>query len=98
VLATVPRGNPDGLAVDETGCVWVALGGGGAIARFTPTGALDAVLEVPSPFVASLCFGGADRHDLYVATMGNTDDPSRGGTLFRTRVDIPGLVASPARV
>ena len=98
VLAAVPLGNPDGLAVDETGCVWVALGGGGAIARFTPAGALDAVLEVPSPFVASLCFGGADRRDLYVATMGNAEDASRGGTLFRTRADVPGLVSPPARV
>ncbi len=30
--------------------------------------------------------------------MGNTEDATRGGTLFRTRVDVLGLVASPARV
>src|SRR5438132_12942919 len=34
VFARVPRGNPDGLAVDEAGGVWVALGSGGGIARF----------------------------------------------------------------
>ncbi len=97
-FARVPRGNPDGLAVDETGGVWVALGAGGGIARFTSGGALDHVLPVPAPFVASLCFGGVDRRDLYVTTSGNSEDPERRGTIFRTRVDLPGLVAAPARV
>jgi len=36
----MPKGNPDGLAVDETGGVWVALGSGGGIVRFTPQGHL----------------------------------------------------------
>ena len=98
VFARLPRGNPDGLAVDETGGVWVALGAGGGIARFTPGGKLDHVLAVPAPFVASLCFGGADRRDLYVTTSGNTEHPERRGTIFRTRADVPGLVAPLARV
>ncbi len=98
IFATLPRGNPDGLAVDEAGCVWVACGSAGGIGRFTPVGVLDAFVPVPAPFVASLCFGGADRRDVFVATMGNAEDESRGGTLFRGRVDVPGLVAAPARV
>ncbi len=98
VFARLPRGNPDGLAVDETGGVWVALGAGGGIARFTPGGKLDHVLAVPAPFVASLCFGGADRRDLYVTTSGNTEHPERRGTIFRTRADVPGLVAPLARI
>jgi sugar lactone lactonase YvrE len=55
-------------------------------------------VPVPAPFVASVCFGGPDRRDVFVATMGNTEDESRGGTLFRSRVDVPGLVAAVARV
>jgi gluconolactonase len=98
VFATVPHGNPDGLAVDEAGCVWIACGSGGGLARFAPDGSLEAFVPVPSSFVASLCFGGADRRDLFVTTMGNAEDSSRGGTLFRTRVDVPGSVAAPARV
>jgi sugar lactone lactonase YvrE len=89
VFARVPRGNPDGLAVDEAGGVWVALGSAPMIARFTSGGELDRVIDVPAEFVASLCFGGADRRDVYVATS---------GALFRTRVDVPGLVAPLARV
>jgi sugar lactone lactonase YvrE len=89
VFARVPRGHPDGLAVDEAGGVWVALGSARAIARFHPGGAFDRAIEVPAEFVASLCFGGADRRDAYVATA---------GALYHTRVEIPGLVAPLARV
>jgi gluconolactonase len=98
VFATLTDGHPDGLAVDEHGGVWVACGPAGGLARFTPGGRLDAFVPVPAPFVASCCFGGADRRDLFVATMGNAEEASRGGTLFRTRVAVPGLVAAPARV
>jgi sugar lactone lactonase YvrE len=66
--------------------------------RFTPDGKRDGFLPVPSSFVATCCFGGPDRRDLFIATMGNTEDATRGGTLFRTRVEVAGLVAPPARV
>src|SRR5437762_3316526 len=101
VLLTVEGvlgGNPDGLAVDEAGGVWVALGSGGGIARFRPDGGLERLVAVPAPFVASLCFGGADRRDLYVTTSGNGEHPERRGTIFRTRAEVPGLVVPLARV
>lgn len=98
VFASVPRGNPDGLAVDERGQVWVALGNGGGLACFQPDGQLRQVLDVPAAFVASLCFGGDDLRDLYIATADNTVFPERGGALFRTRSDIPGLATPLAAV
>jgi gluconolactonase len=98
VFAKLPRGNPDGLAVDENGAVWVAMGSAGAVGRFAPDGRLDGVLDVPASFVTSLCFGGPDRRDLYVATSDNTEHPERRGTLFRSRSDVPGLAVAPARV
>jgi gluconolactonase len=98
VFAEPAGGAPDGLAVDEAGCVWVALYGGGCVARYTPDGALDHVLEVPARLVASLCFGGPDRRDLYVATGDNSNDRALGGSIFRTRVDVAGLPAPKARV
>ncbi|HUE39334.1 MAG TPA: SMP-30/gluconolactonase/LRE family protein [Candidatus Binatia bacterium] len=98
VFARMPKGNPDGLAVDESGAVWVALGSGGGLARFSPRGELLSVVEVPSPFVTSLCFGAPDRRDLYVTTLENGEDPARKGTIFRTRSDVPGLVTALARV
>lgn len=98
IFATLADASPDGLAVDETGRVWVAMGKGGGIAIFKPDGTLDHVLDVPATFVASLCFGGADRRDLYVCTMDNTEAPKRMGTIFRTRSDVPGLPVALARV
>ena len=94
----VPKGHPDGLAVDEAGGVWVALGDGGGVARFMPDGALGRTLDVPAHFVASLCFGGVDHRDLFVVTADNTDDPGRGATVFRTRADVPGLTLPRAVV
>jgi len=98
VFAQLSDGHPDGLAVDETGCVWVAAYWGGWITRLTPEGTVDANLEVPAKTVASVCFGGPDRRDLYVATSDNSDDPALEGTIFRTRVDVAGLPAPLARV
>jgi len=98
VFAKIPNGNSDGLAVDETGSVWVAMGKGGGIAILKPDGTLARVLDVPATFVASLCFGGSDRRDLYICTMDNTEAPERMGTIFRTRSDVPGLAVPLARV
>jgi gluconolactonase len=97
-FAATPVGVPDGLAVDEAGCVWVAIAEGGCALRFAPDGALERKLELPARMVTSLCFGGADLRDLYVVTADNTEKPERKGTVFRTRVDVPGLAAPLARI
>ena len=82
VFARSPAGSADGLAVDENGGVWVAMGEGGAIARFEPDGSLDRTFDVPADFVSSLCFGGDDMRDVYVTTV---------GALLHGRSDVPGL-------
>ncbi len=98
-LAPSPRFSPDGLAVDEEGTVWVADFGRGRVLGLDPDDGTERVrILVPASEVTSLCFGGADRRDLYVTTADNTEDPDRGGTVFRTRVEVPGVAATPARV
>jgi gluconolactonase len=97
-FATLPAGFPDGLAVDAAGAVWVAVASGGCAVRLAPDGRTDRRLELPARMVTSLCFGGADGRDLYLVTADNTDDPERRGTIFRTRVDVPGLPAPLARI
>jgi len=89
---------PDGLCVDEAGCIWVAVYGGRCAVRYTPHGKLDRQIDVPAKAVTSVCFGGKDRRDLYIVTADNTEVSDRKGTIFRTRVETPGLTAPLAQV
>lgn len=98
VFAETEGGVPDGLAVDSEGCVWVALYGGGGVARFRPDGTPDGRIDLPANAVTSLCFGGSDLRDLFLTTADNAETPELRGCVFRTRVDIPGLPAPIARV
>jgi len=97
-LTDTPEFFPDGLAVDEAGCIWVADYGAGCVRRFRPNGDPDMHIDVPAKQVTSLCFGGSDSRDLYVVTADNTDDPKLAGSIFRTRVDTPGLAAPLATI
>jgi sugar lactone lactonase YvrE len=93
-----PAGSADGLALDAEGGVWLALGEGGAIARFQPDGSLDDLIEVPASFVSSLCFGGPDMRDVLITTADNQTRPQTGGTLLRARSSLPGLELTPTAV
>jgi gluconolactonase len=86
VLARVPDGSPDGLAIDAEGRIWVALGPAGAIARFAPDGTLEERIDTPADFVASVAFDGTS---LLVATM---------GALLRGDAGVAGRPVPPARV
>jgi L-arabinonolactonase len=60
---------PDGATVDSDGCIWVALVQAGKIARFTPTGQLDRLVEAPTDMPSCMTFGGADLSILYVTSI-----------------------------
>lgn len=98
--ALTPGGNfnPDGLAVDEAGTIWVADFGAGAARGISADGDEVARIDVSAKHVTSLCFGGADRRDMYIVTADNTEDPERGGTIFKTRVEVPGLPVPLAQI
>ena len=89
---------PDGMAVAQDGSVWVALAHSGSVAVLEPDGAERQRLAVPLPMVTSVCFGGDDLRDLYVVTGSRRGPSENCGTVYRTRVDVPGLPLVPARV
>jgi sugar lactone lactonase YvrE len=97
VFTSVSTGTVDGLALDEEGGVWVALGDGG-IARFDADGNLDGFADIPSAFVSSLCFGGPDRRDVFITTADNPLDPEKGGTVFHARAEVAGVEVGAATV
>jgi len=57
------RGAPDGSAMDAEGFLWNCRYGGSCIVRVAPNGAIDRVVEMPTPNVTTCTFGGADLHD-----------------------------------
>jgi sugar lactone lactonase YvrE len=87
-------GRPDGLTVDSEGGVWVAINRGGAVHRYTPAGALDAVVEVPARKVTACTFGGAGLDELFITTSREDlepgDDPL-AGSVFRAAPGVRGL-------
>jgi sugar lactone lactonase YvrE len=97
------EGVPDGLTVDADGCVWVAMWGGSALRRFTPSGQPDAVLPVPVSQPTSCAFGGPGLADLYItsARVGLTDDQLAAqplaGRLLHVRPGPVGLPSTTAK-
>lgn len=60
---------PDGATVDADGCLWVCLVQVGKIARFTPRGDLDRLIDAPTDLPSSVAFGGPDLSTLYVTSI-----------------------------
>jgi sugar lactone lactonase YvrE len=94
-------GVADGLTVDDEGCIWAALWGGGQVRRWSPEGELLAVVDVPGVTQTSSCaFAGPGRDLLVVSTSAEgLDDAARAaqsdaGRLFTAR---PGGTGPPAK-
>jgi len=68
VLVDEGDGHPDGLCIDDEGCLWVALFGGSAVHRYTPAGQLDTVVRVPASYTTSCCFGGPRNDQLFITS------------------------------
>ena len=87
------------MTVDAEGCVWVALWGHGVIHRYTPDGRHDRTVRVPTPYVTSCEFGGAELDVLYITSaavpMGDASDiePCPAGALFACTPGAAGLAA-----
>jgi sugar lactone lactonase YvrE len=91
-------GMPDGATVDSSGCVWVAVCGGGKIVSYDPDGRTSRVVDVPVPFVSSVMFGGPELGQLYFtsidgAAVGLTPqrDPLSGGLFVIDGLGVRGL-------
>ena len=60
-VAGIERGAPDGSAMDSQGYLWNCRFFGGCILRFSPTGDIDKIIEMPVSNVTNCAFGGDDR-------------------------------------
>jgi sugar lactone lactonase YvrE len=91
-------GGPDGMAMDESGCLWVAFYQGGQVARISPEGEVVRTVAVPATSPLSVCFMGAELEDLVVVTMDNSDNPRLRGCVLKTSVGVRGAEVPRARI
>jgi len=80
LLATLTdEGQPDGMARDREGNLYIARDGGGKVSVLSAEGKLVTSYLVPGRHVSDLAFGGADLKNLYIAA-------SDTGTIYSLRV------------
>jgi sugar lactone lactonase YvrE len=97
-FVTFPDGcYPDGMAVDGSGHLWIAVFNGWRIERFAPDGRKEHEVAFPCARVTKLAFGGSDLRTLFVTTAwtGLTSDQRAAqplaGAFFSLRSPVSGL-------
>jgi sugar lactone lactonase YvrE len=79
---------PDGIAVDATGGIWVAMPFSGQVVRVSPHGAVTRRIDVDSAYAVAI--GGPDGGDLFVCTAPSWVPEEaarlRQGSVLRTRI------------
>jgi len=90
-------GRPDGACVDAEGAYWIACVGGGCVARITPAGHVERVVEVPVEHPTMPAFGGADLDVLFVTSLGGDGSPRPPtapgpGAVFALDVGVRGVL------
>ncbi len=65
-------GIPDGATIDAEGTMWMAICGAGKIARFAADGSVLQSIDMPTPWVSSVMFGGAELDRLFVTSLDPT--------------------------
>jgi sugar lactone lactonase YvrE len=94
-LATIEpdHGQPDGMALDDEGGLWVALWRGGAVHRYGADGTLTERIELPVRQVTACTFGGPAGTTLYITTsrigLGDTAEPG-AGAVFAAETGVRG--------
>ena len=93
-------GFPDGMTIDVSGRLWIALWGSGAVGCWNPkTGELLELIKIPAPNVTSCAFGGANLNQLFITTarQGLNEEALKmyphSGDLFVAELEVAGIPA-----
>lgn len=94
VISYEGAGNPDGMAMDCEGMLWVALWGGYKVVRVNPdSGKIIEQVDLPVANVASCIFGGDDFSELIITTASHFTDLREqplAGSVFKVRTNTCG--------
>jgi len=104
-LVRVPttEGSLDGLAVDEDGCIWVAVWGAGEVRCFDSSGRQVRRVELPVSAVSSCAFGGSNLSTLFITSARYQEPAERlereplAGSVFAVDVGVRGMPVPPWR-
>ena len=88
-------GVPDGMCIDNDGCIWVAQWAGYGVSRFDPDGKFMQKIDCPARCVTACTFGGADLNELYITSADKAGEHAteHDGLLYRVKVDASGPAA-----
>ena len=89
-------GTPDGMTIDRSGMLWIAMWGGGRVIHWDPAKSklLDEI-QVPAKNVTSCTFGGPGLDELYITTASLGSGPedqqyTHNGALFSVKLPCGG--------
>ncbi len=84
VFVELPGGDPDGIAFDQSGQLYVAHFGGAAVFLLAPDGSVIRKIPVPGKRPTNLEFGDADMRTLYLTEV-------ETNAVYKTHCETPGL-------
>ncbi len=84
VFAQLPGGDPDGIAFDQSGQLYVAHFGGAAVFVLAPGGSVSRKIAAPGKKPTNVEFGGADMRTLYLTEV-------ETNAVYKMRCETPGL-------
>jgi len=94
------QGLPDGSVIDTDGCLWNAEWGTAMVRRYTPCGAMDCAIAVPTKNPTCVVFGGSRLDELYVTSsrqemsLEELESTQHAGGVYRV---LPGVTGIPDR-
>jgi gluconolactonase len=84
IFAELPGGDPDGIAFDSEGNLYVAHYGGGAVYVIAPDGRIRQKIPTPGQKPTNLEFAGEDLKTLFLTEV-------ETNALYKRRVDVAGV-------
>jgi sugar lactone lactonase YvrE len=95
VLSISPAdGLPDGLAIDDDGCLWIAVWGAGEVRRYDDAGRRIDTITLPTPYVTSCAFRSGGSELFVTSAVGGLVDGAPGcgdaGSVFAVAISATG--------
>ena len=110
-LLTVEGGAPNGMTVDSSGDLWVAVTGAAEVRHYSASGALRGRVAISTPGATSCAFGGANGDILFITSRSGrmpeiarnigltsqmmNNDGDEAGALFAVSPGARGLSSHP---